>query len=102
MQRVRERHSCPLKPKTVTEIPVTHKQKVMLLMMLVEMLIMMVETHQYFDHWNDSTHDQKNHSQSDTTARTFRDGPVLSTSTKPTNVASLVHRKVMLLGALLV
>ena len=58
---------------------------------------MMVETHQYFD-----PPGMKNHSQSETTARTFRDGPVLSTPTKPTNVASLVHRKVKLLGALLV
>ena len=44
---------------------------------------------------------RKNHHQSDTIARTFRDGPVLSTPTKPTNAASLVHPKVKLLGALL-
>ena len=41
------------------------------LMLLVRMLMMMVETHQYVDPRNDSTHNQKNHYQSDITPRTF-------------------------------
>ena len=86
-------------PKTARLIRA--QNRITLIMMLVRMLMMMVLTHQYFDPRSDPTHIQKNHHQSDTTARTFRDGPVLSTPTKPTNAASLVHPRVKLLGVLL-
>ena len=61
-----------------------HAQHMIVLMVLVRMLMMMVETRQYFDPWKDSTHNQKkrnNNHQSDTTDRTSRDEPVVITCT---------------------
>ena len=95
----RQRHSCPLKPKNCEAHSCTKQD------------------HVDDDVGADADDDggdasvfrpaerlyshSENHHQSDTTARTSRDGPVLSTPPEPTNAASLVHPRVKFLGALL-